>query len=576
MELRHIPIDELRPAAINMRHSKRPPDIDDILPSIRARGILQPLLVRPVEAEPNAYEIVAGRRRYFSAKAVREEQGEVEPLPCAVMEPGDDAAALEASLIENIARLDPDEMSQYECFARLTREGKSVADIAATFGLTELMVKRRLALGTLIAPIREAYRAEKIDAASIRHLTLASQAKQKEWWKLWKADRSACPTRHRLKQWLFGGQSIATGAALFPLDTYEGEIVADLFGEDGYFADPDFFWRKQGEAIAAKADALREAGWSEVIVMEPGDRFPVWDYEKVPKKKGGKVYVEVSGRGEVSFHEGYLSRVEARRRAKKENAEDGAAAASSARPGVTKAMRNYLELHRHAAVRAELLDHPGIALRLMLAHAIAGSALWQVTPEPQKAASDAIAKSLAANVAECAFRGWQANIRALLGLSDERENLTAPHGDVEATVALFAKLLMLNDEEVMNVLVTVMGETLQVGSAAVEALAVVLKRDMGPVWEPDEAFFELLRDRSTINAMLADIAGKSVADQNVAEKASVQKQIIRDCLAGTNGRTKVTTWLPRWMHVPARAYRDDGGFAPAEAWHRVAGYFGKM
>ncbi|MBX3497515.1 MAG: ParB/RepB/Spo0J family partition protein, partial [Parvibaculum sp.] len=152
MELRHIPIDELRPAAINMRHGKRPPDIDDILPSIRARGILQPLLVRPVAAEANLYEIVAGRRRYFSAKAVKEEQGEVEPLPCAVMEPGDDAAALEASLIENIARLDPDEMSQYECFARLTREGKSVADIAATFGLTELMVKRRLALGTLIAP----------------------------------------------------------------------------------------------------------------------------------------------------------------------------------------------------------------------------------------------------------------------------------------------------------------------------------------------------------------------------------------------------------------------------------------
>lgn len=108
MELRHIPIDELRPAAINMRHGKRLPDIDDILPSIRVRGILQPLLVRPVEAEGNLYEIVAGRRRYFSAKAVKEEQGEVDPLPCAVMEPGDDAAALEASLIENIARLDPD------------------------------------------------------------------------------------------------------------------------------------------------------------------------------------------------------------------------------------------------------------------------------------------------------------------------------------------------------------------------------------------------------------------------------------------------------------------------------------
>lgn len=53
------------------------------------------------------------------------------------MEPGDDAAAIEASMLENFARLDPDEMTQYETFVRLTKEGKSVAEIAATFGITE-------------------------------------------------------------------------------------------------------------------------------------------------------------------------------------------------------------------------------------------------------------------------------------------------------------------------------------------------------------------------------------------------------------------------------------------------------
>ena len=45
------------------------------------------------------------------------------------MEPGDDAAALEASLIENIARLDPDEMSQYETFARLIKEGRTIPEV---------------------------------------------------------------------------------------------------------------------------------------------------------------------------------------------------------------------------------------------------------------------------------------------------------------------------------------------------------------------------------------------------------------------------------------------------------------
>lgn len=105
-----------------MHHSKRAPDISDILPSVRARGVLVPLLVRQ-DGSPDSFEIVAGRRRYFAAKTVADERGEADPLPCAIMEDGDDADALEASLIENIARLDPDEVSQWETFARLIREG---------------------------------------------------------------------------------------------------------------------------------------------------------------------------------------------------------------------------------------------------------------------------------------------------------------------------------------------------------------------------------------------------------------------------------------------------------------------
>jgi ParB family chromosome partitioning protein len=49
MELCHIPLNKLQIAAINMRHGRKDLDISDILPSVRTRGILQPLLVRPVE-----------------------------------------------------------------------------------------------------------------------------------------------------------------------------------------------------------------------------------------------------------------------------------------------------------------------------------------------------------------------------------------------------------------------------------------------------------------------------------------------------------------------------------------------
>ena len=47
MDLQHIPLSNLKVANVNIRHARKPPDVSDILPSIRARGVLQPLLVRP-------------------------------------------------------------------------------------------------------------------------------------------------------------------------------------------------------------------------------------------------------------------------------------------------------------------------------------------------------------------------------------------------------------------------------------------------------------------------------------------------------------------------------------------------
>ena len=84
MELQHIPLSNLKIASVNVRHGRKPPDVSDILPSIRARGVLQPLLVRP---NGKSFEVVAGRRRFFAATKVAEEQGvslDEMLLPCAI------------------------------------------------------------------------------------------------------------------------------------------------------------------------------------------------------------------------------------------------------------------------------------------------------------------------------------------------------------------------------------------------------------------------------------------------------------------------------------------------------------
>jgi len=299
MQLANIDIGKLFVSKTNMRHAEKNPDVADLLPSIRQRGVIVPLVVRPGELEgrPEMFGIVAGSRRRRANEIALSEGIDHGPLPCAIMEDGDDAAALEASLIENIQRLDPDEVSQWETFTRLIqKEKRSVEDVCQTFGVTELYVRRILALGNLSPRIRKLYRDGDIDTATIRYLTLASKGQQKDWLALYDDPEQREPNGQRLKIWLLGGESIAVEAALFDLSGYKGRTVTDLFGEGGYFADAGQFWQAQNEAIAAKRDAYLADGWADVEVMEPGAYFHSWEYEKTPKAKGEDIRFRPSQR----------------------------------------------------------------------------------------------------------------------------------------------------------------------------------------------------------------------------------------------------------------------------------------
>lgn len=138
---------------------------------------------------------------------------------------------------------------------------------------------------------------------------------------------------------------------------------------------------------------------------------------------------------------------------------------------------------------------------------------------------------------------------------------------------IFARILALSDADVRRVLTVIMAESLEAGSPLVEALGMHLSVDMAKVWQADDTFLDLVRDKSVINTMVGDLAGKAVASGNVTATGKAQKQIIRECLAGTNGRTKMAGWLPRWMEFPARGYRKDGGFMAAERWKEIKRHF---
>ena len=563
MELQFIELGKLSVSKTNMRYAKKAPDVADLLPTVRKRGVSGPVLVRP-NCGPDAYEIVAGARRFTAASIVADERRaagqEADPMPCAILSDSDDVDAIEASLIENVARLDADEVTRWETFTRLVKQGRDVADISTTFGIPELGVKRILALGNLMPRIRTLYRDGEIDATTVRHLTMASKSQQRAWLALCDDAEAYVPTGHQLKAWLFGGQSIPVKHALFDTEGMAG-IVADLFGEDRYFGDVDAFWSAQNAAIAARRDGYIEAGWSDVVIVPPSEHFSSWEYEKAPKRKGGRVYIDVRSSGEVTFHEGYVTAKEARRIERGEAVNTGH---KPPRPEVTSTMQTYIDLHRHAGVRAALARHPKIALRLMVAHAIVGSPLWTVKPEPQTARNDATRESVETCRSEADFDEKRRAVLALLDFSAEEPTVTGGNGDGFGLVGVFLRLLDLPDRAVMDVIAIVIGETLAAGSAAVEAVGQEIGMDMAGYWQADDAFFELIRDREVLTAIVAEVAGDMVAQANISEKTKTLKRIVRDHLAGADGRAKVEGWVPKWMAFPPSAYTQRGGVGTVE------------
>ncbi|MEI4509350.1 ParB/RepB/Spo0J family partition protein [Sphingopyxis sp. CCNWLW253] len=565
MKLDFIPLDKLSIDPANMRAKGRDPDVGDILPSIRERGVLVSLLVRP-GAEDGHFRISAGRRRFTAANIVVREGGPARPLPCGILEEGDDADAIEVSMLENLARVAPDEVSQWEAFVKLAKAGRSEAEIAATFAFEPQAVKRILALGNLLPRVRTLYRAGDIDQTTVKQLTLASKSQQTAWLALWDDEGAYCPTGFRLKGWLFGGEAIKAEHALFDVEAAGVTVIADLFGDAALFADVDAFWTLQMAEVEARKTAYLDEGWSDVVILERGQHFNRWQHSHAPKRKGGRVYVEVRDSGEVIFHEAWLTEKEAAARAR---GEKGATPARVARPEVTSAMNSYIDHHRHAAVRAELAKHGGVALRVLAAHVIASSDHYRVAVQSYVCAKDEVQESVETCGAEVLFDERRRAVLAVLGFDGEDLTVTARRAGQRQFAPIFARLLELPDPVVLEIVAIVMGETLAAGSEAIEMIGQYLGVDMAKVWTPDAAFWGLIRDKEVLGKIVAEVAGDDVAAANAGQQAKVLKTIVVDHLDGANGRSKVEGWVPRWMRFAPTPYTARGGVGSVAAHDRL-------
>jgi|TARA_B110000285_G_scaffold52464_1_gene59702 ParB family chromosome partitioning protein len=95
-----IPISKLKPSSIQPRRLFDKNSINELAESIKAKGLVQPILVRPSKSQNGEYEIIAGERRWRAAQIAQ-----LHELP-AVIKNLDDAEALEMAIIENVQRAD--------------------------------------------------------------------------------------------------------------------------------------------------------------------------------------------------------------------------------------------------------------------------------------------------------------------------------------------------------------------------------------------------------------------------------------------------------------------------------------
>ncbi|HJX14601.1 MAG TPA: ParB/RepB/Spo0J family partition protein [Candidatus Deferrimicrobiaceae bacterium] len=160
-----IPASEIRGSGQQPRRSFSPEELRDLVESIREKGVLQPVIVRPTAA---GYELVAGERRLRAAQAAG-----VGTIP-AIVKKYSDRESLEAALVENVQRADLNAIELAEAYHRLAAEfSLSHEEIARRVGKDRVTVANTVRLLKLPAAVKQAVVDGRLSAGHARALLSA-------------------------------------------------------------------------------------------------------------------------------------------------------------------------------------------------------------------------------------------------------------------------------------------------------------------------------------------------------------------------------------------------------------------
>ena len=159
---RTLPLDRIRPGAYQPRSLFDPDSLRELADSIRAQGVIQPIVVRPVD---QGYEIIAGERRWRAAQ-----QAGIERIPVIVREV-DDETAVALALIENIQRENLNPLEEASALQRLVEDFQLTHQEAAqAVGRSRSTVSNLLRLLDLTEEVRGLVAARKLEMGHARAL----------------------------------------------------------------------------------------------------------------------------------------------------------------------------------------------------------------------------------------------------------------------------------------------------------------------------------------------------------------------------------------------------------------------
>jgi ParB family transcriptional regulator, chromosome partitioning protein len=170
---RRVPVEFLRPNARNPRKAFDEAELEDLAASVRERGILQPIIVRSILGMVDAYEIIAGERRWRAAQ-----RAELHEVPVILVE-ANDREALEIAIVENVQRADLNPMEEAAGYERLIAEfDYTQNDLAKVIGKSRSHVANTLRLSKLPEPVKRMVGDGSVSAGHARALLAVSDPEQ--------------------------------------------------------------------------------------------------------------------------------------------------------------------------------------------------------------------------------------------------------------------------------------------------------------------------------------------------------------------------------------------------------------